>query len=117
MAGDIFEEYPSESVAEFAGASGNLWPQVSLVIRASPLTGGAERLAWVSGQQSVDAPSPWPGVKCAQVGPDWRGREISGSLGGNEAVSWILLPFNKASGVERRLCEHKAHVEATAAGA
>lgn len=54
--------------------------------------------AALNGQHGVDMPRPWSGIECAQVGPDWRGREISGSLGGNEAVSGVLLPFDKASG-------------------
>lgn len=117
MPGDIFEENPFEAGAKLAGASGDLGPQVPFIVLAEPLAGGAEWLAGVSRKQGVDPAGPGSGIECPQVGPDWRGREISGSLGGNEAVSWILLPFNKASGVERRLCEHKAHVEATAAGA
>ena len=116
MPGDVFKEYPFEAIAELAGASGNFWPQMSLVILAPALSSSAEGLAGVSGQQGVDVPCPWRCIECAQVDPDWRGREVSGSLGGDEAFLGVWLPFDEAASVEAWLCEHETHVEATAAG-
>ena len=117
MSRDVFEKDPFEVGAKFAGASGNFWPQMSLVILAPALSSSAEGLAGVSGQQGVDAACPWPGVEGAQIVPDWGRGEVSGPLAGDDGLSRVFLPFDKAAGVEIRLGEHEAEIEAAATGA
>lgn len=98
MPGDVFEEDPFEAGAKLAGASGDLGPQVPLVVLTEPLAGGAEWLAGVSRKQGVDAACPWPGVEGAQIVPDWGRGEVSGTLAGDDAVSGVFFNFNPASG-------------------
>ena len=116
MSRDVFEKDPFKARSEFAGASGDLGPEMPFIVLAEPLAGGAERLAGVSGKQGVDAASPWPGVEGAQIVPDWGRGEVSGPLAGDEAFLLVWLPFDEAASVEAWLCEHETHVEATAAG-
>lgn len=117
MSRDVFEEDPFEARAEFAGASGDLGPEMPLVVLAEALSSSAEWLAGVSGQQGVDMPRPWSGIECAQIVPDWGRGEVSGPLAGDDGLSRVFLPFDKASGVEIRLGEHDAEIEAAATGA
>ena len=117
MSRDVFEKDPFKARSEFAGASGDLGPQVPLVVLTEPLAGGAEWLAGVSGKQGVDAACPWPGVEGAQIVPDWGRGEVSGPLAGDDGLSRVFLPFDKAAGVEIRLGEHEAEIEAAATGA
>lgn len=117
MPGDIFEENPFEAGAKLAGASGDLGPQVPFIVLAEPLAGGAERLTGVSRKQGVDPAGPGSGIEGAQVGPDRRGCEIPGTLAGDDAVSGVFLPFDKASGMESGLREHEPEIEPAGSGA
>ena len=117
MAGDVFEEDPFEAGAKLAGASGDLGPQVPLVVLTEPLAGGAEWLAGVSRKQGVDPAGPGSGIECPQVGPDRRGCEIPGALAGDDAVSGVFFDFNPAAGVEIWLREHEPEIEPAGSGA
>ena len=114
MSFNVFEEYQFRRA--LSDNSGHVWPQVPLVIGAFSLAGVAERLAGISCCKEVDMSAPGLSVKGGDVIPDWRGLEVSGTLGGNDALLRVLLPLDEASRVEAWLCEHDAHVEATAAG-
>ena len=113
MTGDVLEEDPFR--LDFADDPGNVGPQMALVVVASPLPGMAEWLARVSGNDGIEGTSEGPSVECGDVIPDWRGREVSGPLGGDEGGSGIVFPFDKAAGVKSGLCEHEAHIQASAA--
>lgn len=115
MPGDIFEEDPVEAGTEFPGDPGNIGPEVPLIVGAPALSGGAERLAGVSGKQGVEGSGEWPGVKSGEVVPD-RGRsEVSGLLGGDEDAARVFLPLDIASRVEAGLRETEAHIQSAAA--
>ena len=115
MPGDVFKEYPFEAIAELAGASGNFWPQMSLVILAPALSSSAEGLAGVSGKNGIEGAVEGPGVEAAQVGPD-RGRgEVAHALGCDEDRPWPVLPFDEGAGVIAGLGEHEAQIKASAA--
>jgi hypothetical protein len=88
---------------------------VAGIIGAAAFTSSAERLARISGQHSVECTAERPGVKAAQVVPDWRGGKISCALGGNEDSSGPVFPFDKGVGVITGLGEHEAQIKATAA--
>jgi hypothetical protein len=111
---DVFEKDPFG--IDFADDAGNVWPEVAFVICAFAISGGAERLAGISGKHCVDRAVQGPSVKGGDIIPDRRGREVSGALCGDDGVSRVLLPFDKASRVEIRLCKHKAHIKATGSG-
>jgi hypothetical protein len=113
MPGDVFEEYPFRF--DFPDDPGNVGPQVALVVVAPPLPGMAEWLARVSGKDGVECATEWPSVECGEVIPYRGWREVSGPLGGDEGVSGVFLPLDKAAGVKSGLCEHEAHIQASAA--
>jgi len=87
-----------------------------LIVGPAAMSCGAERLAGVSGKHGVDNAAPRSAVEGGEVGPDWRGGEVSGPLSGDEGAAGIFLPLDKASRVEFGLCEHEAHVKATGSG-
>ena len=111
--GDVFEKDPLGDA--FLDDAGDFWPEVTGIVCAAAFTSGAERLAGVSGQHSVECTAERPGVKAAQIIPDWRGRKIPCALGGDEHSSGPVLPFDKGTGVIPGLGEHEAQIKATAA--
>ena len=115
MTGDVFEEDPFR--LDLADDPGDLWPQVSLVVCAAPLSGLGKRLAGVASEDGVERPSEWPSVEGGDIIPDRGGGEVSGPLCGDDGPPGIFFPFDNATGVESRLCEHEAHIEATGSGA
>lgn len=117
MPGDVFEEDPVEAGTEFPGDPCNIGPEVALVIGPLALSGGAERLAGVSGEKRVEGPGEGPGVESGEVVPD-RGRgEVSGPLGSDEDAARVFLPLDIASRVEAGLSETEAHIQSAAARA
>jgi hypothetical protein len=115
VTGDVFEEHPCG--AALADDAGDLGPEVAGIVGAAALSGGAEGLAGVSGEDGIEHPAEWPGVEAAQVGPD-RGRgEVSRALGRDEDGARPVLPFDKGAGVIAWFSEHEAHIQASAAGA
>jgi hypothetical protein len=117
MTCDILKEDPLQSVTKFAGDTGNMGPEVAGVVCALALSGHAERLTRIASQHGVDCASKGGGVKGGKVVPDRRRGKVSGALGGDDCFPGIVLPFDKASGVESRFCEHEAHIKATGSGA
>jgi len=82
VAGDVFEEHPFG--AALGNDPGGIGPEMAGIVGAAALSGRAERLAGVSGEDGVKGPSEVSGVEAAQVVPD-RGRgEIPCALGGDE---------------------------------
>lgn len=113
MTGDVFEEDPFR--AAFADDPGDIRPEVTGIVGPAALSGRAEGLARVSGQDGVEGAAEGQGVEAAQIGPD-RGRgEIPRALGGDEHRPWPVLPFNEGAGVIGGLGEHEAQIKASAA--
>jgi len=97
--------------------AGDVGPQVPLVVGSLSLSCGAERLAGISCENGVDRAPEGLGVERGEVVPDGGGGEVSGPLGGDDGLPRVWLPFDKATGVEAGLCEHKAQIKATGSGA
>lgn len=77
MASDVFEEQPFG--CDLSGDPGDIGPQVSLIISAATLAGGAERLTRISREDGIDIPAPAMTDEGSQVVPH-RGRpERSGA--------------------------------------
>jgi hypothetical protein len=113
MTDDVFEEHPFG--AAFPDDPGDLGPEVAGITGATALSGCAERLAGISGEDDVESAAEWPGVEAAQIVPD-RGRgEIPCALGGDKHSSGPILPFDKGAGVIAGLGEHEAQIKASAA--
>ncbi len=113
MARDVFKEDPFGF--DLANDPGNVWPEVAGVVFALSLSRGGKRLAWVSGKDGVADPAPGAAVKGADVVPD-RGRgEVAGALCGNEDLSGVFFPLDKAGGGKARLGKVKTHVKSAAA--
>jgi hypothetical protein len=90
---------------------------VAGVVFALTLSSLAEWLTRIASQHGVDCVPEWGGVKGAQIIPYGGWGEVSGPLGCDDGLSWVFFPFDKAAGVELRLCKHEAHIEATGPGA
>jgi hypothetical protein len=113
MAGDVFEKDPFG--AAFDDDAGDLRPEVAGIVSAATLTGGAERLARISGEDDVEGTAEVPGIEAAQVVPD-RGRgEIPCALGRDEDGSGPVLPLDEGAGVIAGFGEHEAQIQASAA--
>ena len=111
--GDVFEKDPFWGT--FPDNPGNLGPEVARIIGTTTLSGGAEGLAGISGQDGIEGTAERPGVEAAQIVPD-RGRgEISRALGGDEDVALPVFPLDKGAGVIAGFGEHEAQIKASAA--
>ncbi len=111
--GDVFEEDPFG--AAFADDPGNVGPEVAVIVGATALSGRAEGLARVSGEDGIERPSEGACVEAAQVGPDRARGEIPRALGCDEDGARPVLPLDEGAGVIVGLCEHEAQIKASAA--
>lgn len=113
MPSDVFEEDPPW--AALVDDACDVGPEVPGIVRTAALSGCAEGLAGISGEDDVEGAAEGPSIEAAQVRPD-RGRgEIPRGLGGNEDSARPVLPFDEAAGVISGLSEHEAHIQASAA--
>ena len=110
---DVFEKDP------FRGAlsdnPGDVWPKVAGIVGATALSGGAEGLAGISGEDDVESAAKEPGIEAAKIIPDWRRGEIPCALGGDEDCAGPVLPLDEGAGVIAGLSEHDAQIQASAA--
>lgn len=113
VTGDVFEKDPFG--AAFGDDTGDVRPEVPGIVGATALSGGAEGLAGISGEDGIERPAERTAVETAKVGPDWCGGKISRSLCRDEDCARPFLPFDEGAGVVSRLGEHKAQIKATAA--
>ena len=113
VTGDVFEKDPFGGT--FPDNPGDLGPEVAGIVCPATLTGGAEGLTGISGEDDVEGPAEGPGIEGAQIIPDGCRGEISGALGGDEDGSGPVLPFDKGAGVKSGIGEHEAQIKASAA--
>ena len=111
--GNVFEEDPFGTA--FPDDAGDLGPEVPGVVDPAALSGRAEGLAGISGEDRVECTAEGPCIEAAQVVPDWRGGKISCSLGCDEDGAGPVLPLDKGAGVITGLGEHEAQIKASAA--
>ena len=111
--GDVFEEDPLWGT--FPDDVGDLGPQMTRVVGTTALSGGAEGLAGISGEDDVESPAEGPGIETSQVIPDRGWGEISRVLGGDEDGAGICLPLDEGAGMEAGFGEHDAQIQASAA--
>ena len=113
MPGDVLEEDPSR--AAFADDAADIGPEVPGIVGAATLSGRAEGLAGISGEDDVKGAAKGSGIKAAQIVPD-RGRvEIPCALGGDEDGARPVLPLDEGAGVIAGFGEHEAQIKASAA--
>ncbi len=113
MPGDVFEKDPFG--ATLPDDAGNIGPEVPRVIGAAALTGRAEGLAGISGEDDVEGTAENSGIEAAQIIPDRGSGEVACALGGDEDGAGPLLPLDKSAGVETWFGEHDAQIQASAA--
>ena len=113
VTGDVFEKDPF-GVA-LVDDAGDLWPKVAGIVGTTALSGGAEGLAGISGEDDVEGPADRPGIEAADIIPDWRRGEIPRGLCGDEDNAGPVLPFDKGAGVITGFCKHDAQIQASAA--
>ncbi len=113
VTGDVFEEHP------FGGAldddAGDLGPEVAGVVGTGTLSGSAEGLAGIPGEDGIEGPAEGPGIETSQIVPDWGGCKVSGALGGDEDRAGPVLLFDKGAGVISGFGQHDAQIKASAA--
>lgn len=85
------------------------------VVGTGTLSGSAEGLAWISGEDDVEGTAEGPGIEAAEIIPDRGWGEISGALCGDEDRARPVFPFDKCPGVETGFSEHEAQIQASAA--
>jgi len=113
VTGNVFEEDPFG--AELKDDAGDVGPEVTGIVGPAALTGRAEGLAGISGEDGIEGPAEGTGIEAAQVGPD-RGRgEVACALGCDEDGARPLLPFDEGAGVIAGFGEHEAQIKASAA--
>jgi hypothetical protein len=71
VTGDVFEEDPFG--AAFPDDAGDVGPEVAGIVGTTALSGRAEGLAGISGEDDVEGAAEGPGIEAAQIVPD-RGR-------------------------------------------
>ena len=113
VTGDVFEEDPFRPA--FPDDAGDLGPEMAGIVGTAALSGCAERLTGISGEDDVESTTVGPGIEAAEIIPDWGGCKGSGALGGDENGSRICLPLDKGAGVEAGFGEHEAQIQASAA--
>ena len=113
VTGDVFEKDPFG--AAFADDTGDVGPEVAGIVGPAALTGRAEGLAGISGEDGIEGALEGPGIEAAQVCAD-RGRcEVPCALGSDEDGAGPVLPFDEGAGVIAGLGKHEAHIQASAA--
>lgn len=109
---DVFEEDPLGGT--FPDDPGDLRPKVPGIICTATLSGGAEGLAGISGQDDVEGAAKGAGIERPQVIPDWRRGEVPSALGSDEDSARPVLPFDEGAGVETWFGQHDAQIQASA---
>ena len=117
MPSDVLEEEPFEAWPEFSRDSGNIGPEVPLVVGSLALSSVAERLAGVSGKKGVDASREGSGVECGEVVPDRCRSEVSGPLSCDDDGSGVFLPLDPTPGVKSGFGQHEAEVKPASSSA
>ena len=113
VTGDVFEEHPFGGA--FPDDAGDLGPEVAGIVDTTALSGGAERLARISGEDDVESTAERPGIEAAEIIPDWRGCEVACALGGDEDGAGPVFPLDEGAGVKSGFGEHDAQIQASAA--
>ena len=113
VACNVFEENPFR--AAFADDTGDFGPEVAGIIGTAALSGGAERLAGISGEDDVEGPAEDTCIEAAEIVPDRGWGEVSRALGRDEDGPRPFLPLDEGAGVIAGLRQHDAQIKASAA--
>ena len=113
VTGDVLEEDPFGTA--FPDDTGDIGPEVPGIVGPAALSGRAEGLAGISGEDGIEGTAEGTGIEAAQVGPDGSRGEVSGCLRRDEDRPWPVLPFDEGAGVIAGLGEHEAQIKASAA--
>jgi len=111
--GDVFEEDPCG--AAFADDAGDVGPEVARIVGPTALSGRAEWLAGISGEDDVEGATKGAGIETVQVIPDRGWGEIPSALGRDEDGTWPIFPFDICLRVIAGFGQHDAQIQASAA--
>ena len=113
VTGYVFEEDPFG--AAFADDACDLGPEVPGVVGTAALSGSAEGLAWISGEDNIEGTAEGPGIETAEIIPDRGWGEVSRALGSDEDGTRPVLPLDEGAGVIVGFGQHEAQIKASAA--
>jgi hypothetical protein len=95
--------------------AGDIRPEVAGIIGSTALSGGAERLAGISGEDDVESAAKGAGIEGSQIIPDRGGCEIPSALGSDEDGARPVFPLDEGPSVKLGFCEHEAQIQASTA--
>ena len=113
VTGDVFKEDPFRGA--FPDDAGDFGPEVPGIVCAAAFSGGAEGLTGIAREHDVERTVEGPGIKTAEIIPDWGRGEVACALGRDEDASGIAFPLDEGAGVEAWFGQHEAQIQASAA--
>jgi len=113
--GDVLQEHESRS--HVSHDPGNVWPEPSLVIDTSTLSGRRERLAGEAGSDEIHPAAPRRTVEGGEVRPDRRPIQVRLVHPGHESGRCVGVPLNVSHGSGGDPGELEGELESSVAGA
>jgi hypothetical protein len=93
---DVFEEHPFGGA--FPDDAGDVGPEMAGIVGPSTLSGGAEGLAGISGEDGVKRPAEGAGIKAAQIIPDPPPAQRDNPCRGRDTMAFTAPPSAAAAG-------------------
>jgi len=114
MSGHVLEEHPFG--ADFGDDAGNVGPEVTGIVLASPQPREGEGLAWITGSDEMNAAAPRSAVEGLEIVPDrsWRQGRVRHPC--HEHGRGKTVSLDKAHSSETGFCDVQAEVEPSNAG-
>jgi hypothetical protein len=109
MVGDVLEKAPCG--LDFTGDTGNVWPQVAGVLVGSLASSDAERLAGVSGSDTINFATPACAVEGFNIRPDRRRIQPSCFHVRDKEAGDIGFPLDITNGMGVRRSEAQAKLK------
>ena len=113
VARDVFEKDPLGLALPDDAC--DIWPEVPGVVGTGTLSGSAEGLAGISGEDDVEGTSEGPGIEAAQIIPNRCRGKVPRALGGVQDGAGVFLPLDESPGVISGFGKHEAQIKAAAA--
>ncbi|BBF70173.1 hypothetical protein SBA_ch1_23730 [Sphingomonas bisphenolicum] len=107
---DIFAEHPLGF--DFANDAGDIGPQMSGIVGSSPCAGEAEGLAWIAGNDDMNAVAPWSAIEGFEIVPNRRRCQGRVFHPRHESGRCMSFPLDESHSAISGLCDMQAKIEA-----